>query len=163
MYYYLKGVKEMEPHTSFGKKLKLAAALPLAATLFLSGAGCAKDVNPPVIQHTNMPEWAVEGEYIDLSVRTTDDRGVQGAYIQFGSGDKIPLAKMNSQQNGEEIANWEISLNLAPNDYTYRIVARDRANEVSKEGKITIYPNDADNDGIGYRDEIKYGSDPNKP
>src|SRR4030042_5430717 len=129
----------MELHTSLGKKLKLATALALTATLLLSGAGCARDENPPVIQQTNMPEWAVEGEYIDLSVRTTDDRGVQGAYIQFGSGDKIPLARTDSQQNGEEVAKWEISLNLAPNDYTYRIVARDRANEVSKEGKITVY------------------------
>jgi hypothetical protein len=141
------GGKEMELYTSyFGKKLKLAAALTLTATLLLSGAGCAKDENPPVIQQVDMPEWAVAGQNIDLNVRTADDRGVREVYIQFGSGDKILLARMGSQQNGEEIANWEVSLNLAPNDYTYSIVARDTSNETKKEGKITVHPSDTDKD-----------------
>lgn len=136
----------MELHISLGKKLKLAAALTLTATLLLSGAGCAKDESPPVIQQVGMPESAVAGEKIDLTVRTADDRGVREVYIQFGSGDKILLARMGSQQNGEEIANWEVSLNLAPNDYTYRIVARDTSNETKKEGKITVHPSDTDKD-----------------
>ncbi len=154
----------MEPYTSYlGKRLKLAIAVALTATLLLSGAGCAKDVNPPVIQQAEMPEWAVEGENVELSVSTTDDRGVKEVYVQFDSGDKITLTKVDSQKDGEEIANWKASFKLSPKDYSYSIVAKDTANEAGKEGKIAVYPFDSDGDGIGYRDEIKYGLDPNKP
>jgi hypothetical protein len=153
----------MEPYTScLGKKLKLATAVALTATLLLSGAGCAKDENPPVIQQADMPEWAVEDENINLSVRTADDRGVKEVYVQFDSGDKIPLTKLDSHKNGEEVTNWQVNLNLAPNDYTYSIIAADRANEAKKEGKISVYQEDADGDGLAYREELKYGTDPNK-
>jgi hypothetical protein len=136
----LKGGKEMRLYTSWlGKRLKLAAAVALTTALLLSGAGCAKDENPPIIQQAELPEWTVEDENIDLGVKTTDDRGVKEVYIQFDSGDKIPLAKVDSQKNSEEVANWEVGFKLSPKDYSYSIVAKDIANEARKEGKIAVY------------------------
>jgi hypothetical protein len=143
-----KGVKEMQLYTLYsGKRLNLAIVVALTAAIFLFGAGCTKDENPPVIQQVEMPKSIIEGESIDFSVTTADDRGVQGVYIQFGSGDKIPLTKMESKKNGEEVANWGVILKLAPKEkYQYSIVARDTANETRKEGEITVLPNDANND-----------------
>jgi len=140
--------------TCFG----LATAIVLAAL----ASGCATDVNPPVIKQYKMPEWAVEDENIDLSVSTADDRGIKEIYVQFDFGDKISLTKVDSKKNGEEVANWEASFKLSPKDYSYSIVAKDTANESKKDGKIAVYPKDADGDGISYRYEIKYGLDPNK-
>lgn len=132
----------MKPYTSdSGTKFKLAAAVALTAALLLSCAGCAKDEHPPVIQQSVMPEWAVENENIDLTVKTADDRGVKEVYVQFDSVDKIPLAKVDSQKNGEVIANWKASFKLSPKDYSYSIVAEDKAGNKSdpKAGKITVY------------------------
>ena len=107
--------------------------------------GCAKDVNPPVIQQSQMPEWAVEDEVMHLSVKTTDDREVKEVYVQFDSGEKISLAKTNSQKNGEELTNWEASFKLSPQEYSYSIIAEDEASNKSnpKEGKIAVYSKDS--------------------
>jgi len=144
----LKGVKEMQLYTSYSsKRLNLAIMVALTAAFLLFGAGCTKDENPPVIQQVEIPESVIEGENIDLIVTTTDDRGVQQVYIQFGSGHKILLTKMESKKNGEEVANWEVILKLAPKEkYQYSIVARDTVNETKKEGEITVFPSNANNE-----------------
>lgn len=136
----------------------------LAAVIAVTGAAssCAKDVNPPAIQQSEISEWAVEGDNIDLTVRITDDIGVKEVFVQLDSGEKIPLTKLASKKDVQEISDWKASFKLPAKVYQYSVVARDSTNEVNKEGNITIYPLDADSDGIGYRDEIKYGLDPNK-
>ncbi|MCJ7743050.1 MAG: hypothetical protein MUO99_00610, partial [Dehalococcoidales bacterium] len=105
----------------------------LATAIILVGvaSGCAKDVNPPVIQQSQMPEWAVENENIDLTVRTADDRGVEEVYVQFDSGEKIPLAKVDNKKNGEEVANWQASFKLSSKDHSYSIVAEDKSGNKS--------------------------------
>ena len=145
------------------KRMALAC-FGLVAVIAVTGAAssCAKDANPPAIQQSEISEWAVEGDNIDLTARTTDDIGVKEVFVQLDSGEKIPLTKLASKKDVQEISDWKASFKLPAKVYQYSVVARDSTNEVKKEGNITIYPFDADSDGIGYRDEIKYGLDPNK-
>jgi hypothetical protein len=125
-----------------GNKLILVLSTILLAASLVIAAGCAAKINPPVIQQSNMPVSIIEGESIDLTVHTTSDTSMKDVYVQFGSGDKIPLAKMTSQNNGHELADWGVVLNLPANDYSYRIVAEDSAGNKSLplEGKITVTP-----------------------
>ncbi len=135
----------MEACAYWAKKLNPAAAAVLTIALLLTGAGCAKDEKPPVIQQVDMPERVVEDVNVKLTVRTADDRGAEEVYVQFDSIDKILLTKTDSQKNGEEISNWAASFRLSPKDYSYSIVAEDKAGNKSdpKEGKITVYSKDS--------------------
>ena len=150
----------MESHSfHWGKKLKLAVAVALTAALLLSGAGCAKDEVPPTIQIQNeMPEWIVEGEDIILNVNASDDKGVTEVYIQFNDGSKRPLAKIEGETSA-----WDTTFKLPPGNHTFSVVARDKSNEAKVDKELIVYPQDADGDGIGYRDELKLETDPNKP
>jgi len=151
--------KEMESFACRSKKLKLATALSLSVTLLLSGFGCAKDETPPVIHKYEMPDLAVEDEIILLNAYVSDDKEVKEVYIQFDDGSKKHLAKIE-----EETSTWEINLELAPGNHTFSLIARDNCNNESKiDEELTVYPYDGDSDEIGYRDEIKYGLDPDKP
>ena len=105
-------------------------------------AGCARNVNLPVIEQSSMPASIIESESIDLAVHTASDSPVKDVYIQFGDGDKIQLVKMLVQNNSQEFADWGVVLNLPAGDYLYRIVAEDSAGNKSLplEGKITVTP-----------------------
>jgi len=150
---------------SLGGRPKLTVAVALTAAILLSGTSCAKDETPPVVQQYEMPEWVVENENIDLKVNTFDDQKTRKVYIQFPNGDVIDLIKTYSKQieSGEESI-WEAKdLKLSPEKYSFQIVASDSVNfSEPKTVNITVYPNDGDGDGIGYRDEIKYGIDVTK-
>lgn len=151
---------KMESHNfHWGKKLKSSAAVTLTAALLLSGAGCAKHEAPLTIQIQNeIPEWIVEGEDIVLSVNTSDDNGVTEAYVQLDDGSKQPLTKIEGETSA-----WETTLKLPPGNHTFSVVASDKSNEAKVDREVTVYPSDADNDGISYRDELKLGTDSNQP
>lgn len=149
---------------------RAALNLPLAILITATGiaaSGCAKDEKPPVIQKHKIPDWAVEDENIELKVNTFDDKGVKEAYVQLNNELKIPLSKVSSRKENGEKAEWKGSYKIPAGNYGYTIVAEDKASNKSDpkggEGKIIVYPFDVDNDGISYRDEVKYGLDPNKP
>ncbi|MBM3167312.1 MAG: hypothetical protein FJZ94_07705, partial [Chloroflexi bacterium] len=127
-----------------------------------SAVGCAKDEIPPVIQEWKADRWVVEGEDANFKVDAYDNRKVETVYLQFGDGTSIPLTKTYSEKAEGEKSNWETSLKLSPGEYIFSVVAKDKKNETKADGKITVYPRDADGDGLGYRDELKYGTDPNK-
>jgi len=127
-----------------------------------SAVGCAKDEIPPVIQEWKADRWVVEGEDANLKVDVYDNRKVETVYLQFGDGTIVPLTKTYSEKAEGENSTWETSLKLSPGEYAFSVVAKDKKNETKADGKISIYPNDADGDGLGYRDELKYGTDPNK-
>jgi len=135
----------MESYPYWAKKLNPAVAAVLIIALLLTSAGCAKDEKPPAIRQANMPERVVEDENLKLTVSTADDRGTEEVYVQFDSIDKILLTKTDSQKNGEEVANWAASFRLYPKDYSYSIVAEDKAGNKSesREGKITVYSKDS--------------------
>jgi len=148
---------------------KAVLSIGLATIVGLTGVtyGCALvGKNPPVIQNYKIPEWAVEGEKTDIEVSTFDDKGTKSAYVQLNNGLKIPLSKVSRSVEKGETAEWKGGGKIPVGDYEYIIVVKDSAGNKSdhskNKGKITIYPFDADNDGIGYRDEVKYGLDPNK-
>ncbi len=123
-------------------KLILVLVIISGSLSLVVAAGCAHNVNPPVIQQSNMPASVVEGESIDLAVHTASDTPVKDVYIQFGDGDKIPLVKMLVQNNSQEFADWGVVLNLPASDYLYQIVAEDSAGNKSLplQGKITVTP-----------------------
>lgn len=127
------------------KNLKFLLGAAVGVALLFVGFGCAKDVTPPVIQQIDAPEWAVEGENVILNVRTSDDSGVSETYVEFSSGDKTSLSRLDRKKSGEEIANWQATWKLVPGDYPYTIVAQDKAGNRSdpKEGNITVYPKDS--------------------
>ncbi|MBM4454092.1 MAG: hypothetical protein FJ013_05875 [Chloroflexi bacterium] len=157
----LHSVREWIP----GSWRKAIARIGLAAVVGFGGLayGCiGKDDIPPVIQEWKAPEWVVEGEDVSFKVDAYDNRKVETVYLQFGDGTSVPLTKTYTEKAEGEKSNWETSLKLSPGEYIFSVVAKDKKNETKADGKITVYPNDADGDGLGYRDELKYGTDPNK-
>jgi hypothetical protein len=146
--------------------LTIALAGATALTSFLYG--CAfMDKNPPIIQGYKIPEWSVEEENVDVELNTFDNNGVKEAYVQLNNDLRIPLSKVSSSKEKGEKAGWKGSYKIPVGDYEYIVVVVDRAGNKSdpkgSEGKISAYPFDADKDGIGYRDEVKYGLEPNNP
>ena len=147
------------------KTLLTGTALAMLAS---AAVGCAKDESPPVIQNHGIfqndeeVKWVVEDENVELEVNTLDDTGVEEVYVQFGSAEPISLTKVYSEKNEVEEAEWKAGTNLPAKEYGYTIVAKDKNNETKVEGAITVYPEDADEDGLSYREELKYGTDPNK-
>lgn len=170
--FQLYSVKDYIP-TSWNKA---TVNIALLTTVGLTGAGCMLiDRNPPVVQNytiagfpaTEQNKWTVEGENVDIELSTFDNLGAKKAYVQLNNELKIPLSKVSSSKEQGEKGEWKGSDKIPAGEYGYSIVVEDKAKNKSdpkkSEGKITVYPYDADNDGIGYRDEVKYGLDPNKP
>jgi hypothetical protein len=146
--------------SSLGRKILLISAA--IGMLVLSSFSCTKDENPPVINDYKVPEWVQEGENIELKVNTFDDIGVREVYVQFGNESKISLTRTNSDKNKGENSEWSGSFNLPPNSYKYEIIARDTSNETKSPGSLIVFHKDADSDGLSYREEVKYGTDPDK-
>ncbi|MBM3166568.1 MAG: hypothetical protein FJZ94_03865, partial [Chloroflexi bacterium] len=134
-----------------------------------SAVGCAKDETPPHIDDYRIPRWGVENENIDWKVETSDDIETKKVYIEFFNGEKIQLRKEYSNQKiynneGErEYALWKASSKLPPGSYSYKIIVKDRNNQVDTiPMKIIIHPKDVDGDGLDYSTEIGYGTNPDK-
>jgi hypothetical protein len=144
---------------------KIVVNLPLITIILFAVIATAcdylqPDKNPPVIQNYQAPEWVVENENIDWKVYASDDRGVEQVYIQFNNGQKTSLEdKSNNKINTGEESIWEANSKLSAGSYDYIIIVKDRSNQITKNGEITVYPNY----GISSGDEIKYGLDPGKP
>ncbi|MBM3143269.1 MAG: hypothetical protein FJ005_09575 [Chloroflexi bacterium] len=144
---------------------KTISNIALAGAIAFTGIsyGCAKDETPPVIQEWKAPEWVMEDEDINLSVDVYDDKKVKAVYLQFGDGTTVPLTRTQVEKAEGEKSNWETSFRLPPkDDYSYSIVVKDKSNETKIDGKVSVYPQDADGDGISYSDELKHGTNPNK-
>jgi hypothetical protein len=142
---------------------KAAVNMALAGTIGFTGFaayGCAKDEIPPLILRCEIQRWAVEDEFILLSADATDNREAKEVYLQFPDGRKEYLAKTEGETSG-----WETNLKLPPGNYIFDVIAKDFSNNEHRlyDKELAVYPYDADNDKIGYRDEIEYGLDPNKP
>ena len=158
---------------------RIAVNIALSAVTGFAGisGGCFfKDTNPPVIRDYTMGgflaagenKWGMENEEFIVTADTYDDRGVKDVYVQLNDDLVIPLGKAAGSPAGQrgalgENATWKGNYRIPRGTYDYVITAKDQDNQATEKGKLTIYPYDSDGDGISYRDEIKYGLDPNKP
>ncbi|MBM3254377.1 MAG: hypothetical protein FJZ16_09005, partial [Candidatus Omnitrophica bacterium] len=119
--------------------------------------------NPPQILSYDMPQEVNAGQEFLGTATATDDYGIERVYVVFRNSEKLETTM--EKADGE----YKASLKLpSKGEYWYSIKAMDTKGQEAKpvEGRMIVYPaldSDEDGDGFTWEQEMKQGTDPNKP
>jgi len=119
--------------------------------------------NPPEILSHYIPQEVNADQEFQGTANVTDDYGIERVYVVFRNGEK--LETIMERADGEYRARLRLP---SKGEYWYSIGARDTKGQEAKpvEDKMIVLPaldSDEDGDGFTWEQEMKQGTDPNKP